>query len=142
MLLGECDLDITGQGQITNRADGLQGRVDGSDGHLETHLIVALAGATMGDRIGSELVGGTHKMLGDERTGDGGDQRVHAFVHGVGLQGLHAVFVGKLVTGINHIGFDGATGQSTLLDGFKAFAALTDVKGHGHDILAGTFLQV
>ena len=58
MLLGERDLDIAGQGQVADRADGLQRRVDGGDGHLEADLIVALAGAAVGDGVGTELVGG------------------------------------------------------------------------------------
>ena len=81
-------------------------------------------------------------MLGDQRTGDGGDQRVDAFVHGVGLEGLHAIFVGELVTGVDHVGFDGSAGEGALLDGLEAFAALADVEGHGHNILAGAFLQI
>ncbi len=96
----------------------------------------------MGDGIGAELVGGAHEVLGDQRTGDGGNQRVHALVHGVGLQGLHAVFVGELVTGVDHVGLDRAAIQSALLDGLKALAALANVEGHGHDILAGALLEV
>ena len=142
VLLGERDLDVAGQGQVANRADGLQRRVDGGDGDLETNLVVALAGATVGDGVGAELVGGAHEVLGDQRTGNGGDQRVDAFVHGVGLEGLHAIFVGELVTGVDHVGFDGSAGKGALLDGLEAFAALADVEGHGHDVLAGALLQV
>ena len=96
----------------------------------------------MGDGVGAELVGGAHEVLGDQRAGDGGDQRVDAFVHGVGLEGLHAIFVGELVTGVDHVGFDGSAGEGALLDGLEAFAALADVEGHGHDVLAGALLQV
>ena len=142
VFLGEGDLDVAGQRQVTNRADGLQRRVDGGDGDLETNLIVALAGAAVGNGVSAELVGGTDEMLGNQRTGDGGDQRVHAFVHGVGLQGLHAVFVGEFITGIDHVGFDRTACQRALLDGFEAFAATADVEGHGHNILAGAFLQI
>ena len=142
VLLGERNLDVAGQGQVANRADGLQRRVDGGNGDLETNLVVTLAGATVGDGVGTELVGGAHEVLGDQRTGDGGDQRVDAFVHGVGLEGLHAIFVGELVTGVDHVGFDGSAGEGALLDGLKAFAALADVEGHGHDVLAGALLQV
>ena len=80
VLLSECDLDVARQRQITDRADGLQRRVDGGDGHLETDLVVALAGAAMGDGVGAELVGGAHKMLGDERAGNGGNQRIHTLI--------------------------------------------------------------
>ena len=80
MLLSECDLDVTGQRQVTDRADGLQCRINGGDGHLETDLVVALAGAAMGDGVGAELVGGAHEMLGDERAGNGGNQRIHTLI--------------------------------------------------------------
>ena len=142
VLLGERDLDVTGQRQVANRADCPQGRVDGRDGNLETHLIVTLAGAAVGDGVGAELVGGAHEVLGDQRTGDGGDQRVHALVHGVGLQGLHAVLVGELVAGVNHIRLDGTAGERTVLDGLQTFAALADIEGHRDDVLAGTILEV
>ena len=58
VLLGERNLDVAGQGQVANRADGLQRRVDGGNGDLETNLVVTLAGATVGDGVGTELVGG------------------------------------------------------------------------------------
>ena len=140
VLLGEGDFDVAGQRQVADRADGLQRRVDGRDGHLETNLIVTLAGAAMGNGVSTKLVCGTYKMLGDEWTGNGGNQRIHAFVQRIGLQCLHAVFIGEFVTGVDHVGFDGAAGKRALLDGFEAFATLTDVEGHGHDILAGAFL--
>ena len=76
VLLGERDLDVAGQGQVANRADGLQRRVDGGDGDLETNLVVTLAGATVGDGVGAELVGGGHDVLAGAllqvRDGDGG----------------------------------------------------------------------
>ena len=80
MLLGECDLDVAGQRQVADRADGLQCRVDGGDGHLETDLVVAFAGAAMGDGVGAELVCGTYEMLGDEWAGNGGNQRIHTLI--------------------------------------------------------------
>ena len=96
----------------------------------------------MGDGVGTELMGGAHQMLGDKRTGDGGDQRVHALVHRIGLEGLHAVFVRELVAGVDDIRFDGTARQCAFLDGFEAFATLTDIEGDRHDILAGAFLQI
>ena len=142
MVLGELDFDVAGQGQIANRADGLERRVDRLDGDLEADLIVAFAGAAVRNGIGAELVGRTHQMLGNQRTGDGGDERIDAFVHGVRLEGEHAVFVGELLTGVHDICFDRAAGECTLLDSLEAFAALADVERHGNDVFAGALLEV
>ena len=104
---------------LANRGDNLELGVEGLDGSLKTNLVVTLAGAAVGDGVGTELVGGAHEMLGDERAGNGGNQRIHTLIQGVGLQRLHAVFIGEFVAGVYHIRFNGTAGKRALLDGFE-----------------------
>ena len=56
------------------------------DGDVEADLVVALAGAAVGDRVGALLLGDLDEQLGDERPREGGGQRVDALVEGVGLE--------------------------------------------------------
>jgi hypothetical protein len=88
---------------------------------------------------GAEFAGSLDQVLDDDRAGDGGHQRVVALVEAVGLERGHAVFVGELVGGVGHVGFDGAAAEGALADGFQGLAALSDVDRHGDDLGAGGF---
>ncbi len=142
VVVGVGDLHVTRQRQVANRADRLELGVDRLDGDLEAHLVVALAGAAVRDCVGAKLVCGAHQVLGDQRTRDRGDERVHAFVHGVRLEGLHAVFVRELVACVHDVRFDGAARERAFLDRLEAFAALADVERDGHHVFAGAVLEV
>src|SRR6185312_8950743 len=117
----------------------LQFRAQGLDADLEADLVVALAGAAVGDGGGAELLGGGDQVLDDDRAGDRRDQRVVVLVEGPGLQGGHAVLVGELVAGIGHVGLDGPAAQGAVAHGFQGFPALSDVDRHGDDLGAGGF---
>src|SRR5690606_7747872 len=58
-------------------------RLERIGAQLETHLVVTLAGGTVGNGVGAGLVGDLDQALGNQRTGDGGTQQVFAFVDGV-----------------------------------------------------------
>ena len=57
------------------------------DGDVEADLVVALAGAAVGDRVGALSLGDLDQELGDERPGERRGQRVDALVERVGLEG-------------------------------------------------------
>jgi hypothetical protein len=99
LFLGEGDGLVAGQGEVADGGDALQVRAEGLDAHFEADLVVALAGAAVGNGGGAEFAGGLHQVLDDDRAGDGGHQRVVALVEGVGLQRGHGVLVGELVDG-------------------------------------------
>ena len=139
LFLGEGDGLVAGQGEVADRGDALQVRAEGLDADLEADLVVALAGAAVGDGGGAEFAGGLDQVLDDHRAGDRRDQRVVALVEGVGLQRGHAVLVGELVAGVGDVGLDGAAAQRALADGLQRFAALSDVDRHGDDLGAGGF---
>ena len=132
-VLDEVDAaDALGSGAAVHLFDGLQ-RGDVTSVDLDRHTFLELDDDFIFDRREGRVVGVGVAVL---------DQRVDAFVHGVGLEGLHAIFVGELVTGVDHVGFNGTAGEGALLDGLKAFTTLADIEGHGHDVLAGALLQV
>ena len=68
--VGVSDLVRTAlQIPLTNRGDNLELRVERLDGGLKTDLIVALAGAAVGDVGRAKLMGDLDKLLGKQRTG-------------------------------------------------------------------------
>ncbi len=69
-----------------HRGDDLQPRVEGVDGHVEADLVVALAGAAVGDRVGALALGDLDEQLGDERPGERRRERVDALVQRVRLE--------------------------------------------------------
>lgn len=104
---------------------------------LEADLVVALAGAAVGDDGGAVLLRGGHQVLDDGGPREGGHQRVAVHVEGVGLDRREAVLVGELVLGVGDLGLDRAAGQCPLADDVQVLAALADVHGHGDDLGAG-----
>ena len=59
---------------------------------LETHLVVALAGRPVGDRVGPDPLGDLDLLLGDQRARDRGAEQVLALVQRVGAEhGKHVV---------------------------------------------------
>ena len=110
---------------------------EGGDADLEADLVVALAGAAVGDRGGAVLAGGGDQVLDDHRAGERGDQRVAVHVQGVRLERGQAVLVGELVAGVGDVGLDRAAVEGALADGVQVLAALADVDGDGDDLGAG-----
>ncbi len=67
--------------------DDLELGIQGHDGELEAHLVVALAGAAVGDRLCTLGLGGLDEFLGDQGPGHGGAEQVIALVDRTGLHG-------------------------------------------------------
>ena len=64
------------------RGDDFDAGIDGHIGELETDLIVAFAGGTMGDGFGAEVMGGFDLIFGGDGAGDGSAEEVFVFVFG------------------------------------------------------------
>ncbi len=71
---------------------------------IEPHLVVALARAAVGDRIGPLALGDLDQQLRDERPGERGGQRVGTLVHGVGLEMRPHEVRDESLARIDHIG--------------------------------------
>ncbi len=70
---------------------------------LETHLIVTLAGGTMGDGISTGFVGDLDQSLGDQRTGNGSAQQVFAFIDSIGAEHREHEVTDELFTQILNV---------------------------------------
>ena len=131
------DGDVAGQGEVAHRGDAVHVGGHRGDGHFETDLVVALAGAAVGDGRGTEFARCLDQVLGDDGAREGGDEGVLAFVEGVGLERGHAVLVCEFVAGVGNVGFDGTTVESALTNDLEVFASLADIDGDGDDLAAG-----
>ena len=92
LVLGDEDLVLLGEvDQVGARLelpfppgrDDLDVGVERVGRQLEAHLVVALAGGAVGDRVGARVMGDLDEALGDERAGDRGAEQVDAFVERV-----------------------------------------------------------
>ena len=92
LVLGDQDLVLLGEvDQVGARLelpfapgrDDLDVGVERIGGELEAHLVVALAGGAVGDRVGAGLVRDLDQALGDQRPGDRGAEQVDALVERV-----------------------------------------------------------
>ena len=68
---------------LPRRGEHLEVGGEGADGHIEAHLVVALAGAAVGHRIGAHLAGNLHKSPRDQGPGQGCGEGIAAFIEGV-----------------------------------------------------------
>ena len=90
---GVVDLLLAGQAHAhPHGSDDLQPGVEGVDRDVEADLVVALAGAAVGDRVRALPVGDLDQQLRDERPRQRGGQGVDALVPGIRLEaGEHEV---------------------------------------------------
>ncbi len=136
--LGERDRLLAGPGVVADRGgQHLEIRGQRGESDLEAHLVVALAGAAVGDDAAAVFTGRAHQMLDDQRPAQCGHQRVTVHIERVRLDGRQAVLLGELVAGIDHDRFDGTAIQGALADDLHVLAALAEVDGHGHHLFAG-----
>ena len=126
---------------LTNRGDDLELGVERLDGSLKTDLVVTLAGAAVGDIGGAELVGDLDELLGKQRAGQSGEQRVLVLVHGVGGDGLGQELIGELIAQVEHLAVQNAQVEGLLLLGIQAGLLLAHVAADANDIEILLILQ-
>ena len=78
VLAGVGDLLLAAHPPLAHRSDHLELGVEGRDGRLEAHLVVALAGAAVGDRVATGPPRRLDRQPRDQRAAQGGEQRVAA----------------------------------------------------------------
>ena len=103
------------------------------DGDIEADLVVALAGAAVGDGVGALALGDLDEELGDERPGERGRQRVRALVQGIGLQVRPDEVGHEALASIDDVGARRPGGHRPRLDAL-AQGTTADVDGQGHDL--------
>ena len=137
-------LDLIGTGKqipLANRGQNLQRRIEHGDAGFETHLIIALARASVGDILCTELVRSIHKMLRDQRTGKRRHQRILVLVHSIRRKRLRQIFLREHLAHIHHDALERADAQSLFLDFLKAIVLLPHIANHGDDVQVHFILQ-
>ena len=95
LVLGDRNLILLGKGDelfarakipFAPRRDDFYVRLERVVGKLEPHLIVALAGGAMGDRVGADLFGDLDLRLGDQRARDRSAEQILPFVQRIGAE--------------------------------------------------------
>mmetsp|Transcript_19697 Transcript_19697/g.74561 ORF Transcript_19697/g.74561 Transcript_19697/m.74561 type:complete len:465 (-) Transcript_19697:182-1576(-) len=85
---------------VTPGRDGHEVGVQRLRAHLEAHLVVALAGRSVGQVLGAFDLRNLHLLLGDARPRQARPQHIPALVHGVGLHGGPDVAGDEILTKI------------------------------------------
>ena len=119
---------------IANGSENLKLRVEGLDGGFEANLVVALAGAAMGDVLRTVLVCSLDHVLGEQRTRKRGKQRVGVLVEAVGGKRLGEVLAGVFLAHIHGLGSDCAALERLVLDVLEVGFVLTDVAANSDNV--------
>ena len=132
-LRGELDFLVAGPFPFAHRGDDLERRSERLKGDVEADLIVALAGAAVGDGLGSVFVGRVDHELGDERPAQGGGERILAFVEGAGHEGRPDETIDEQVAGVDGDGVHGSGFEGLLADLLDVLA-LAQIDREGDDV--------
>ena len=119
---------------LANRGDNLKLGVEGLDGSLKTNLVVTLAGAAVSDVGRAKLVSDLDKLLGEQRAGQGGEQRIFVLVHRVCGDSLSQELIGELVAQIEHLAIQNAQVEGLLLLGVQTGLFLAHVAADTNNI--------
>jgi hypothetical protein len=141
MLLGEFQ-QAGARGQLPFAPGGnhLDVGVERIIGELEAHLVVALAGRAMGDRIRPSLPRDLDLALGDERPGDGGAQQIAALVERIGAEHGEDEVADEFLAQILDVDLLDAK-HLGLAPGGLQLLALAQIGGEGHHLAAIGRLQ-
>ena len=123
------DLLLAAHLPVADRRDDLQLGRQRRDRGVDAHLVVALAGAAVGDRVAARLARDVDGDLGDQRPAQGGEQRVVQAIDGIGLDRRDDEVVGELLARVDHAGVDRAQAQRLLTNDVVVLARLTQVDG-------------
>ena len=114
MLVGVGDLLVARHVPLARRGYDLDLRGEGRGRHVEAHLVVALAGAPVGDGEGLLFEGDAHEVLGDEGPSEGRGERVDALVERAGLERGPHVLVDELLPRVDDVRPDSADADRAL----------------------------
>ncbi len=141
---GVLDLLLATHLPASHGRDDLQVGGERRDRRLDADLVVALAGAAVGDRVAAGRAGDVDGELGDQRAPERGEQRVAAAVQRVGLDRRQHEVAGELLARVDRVALDGADLARLVLDGLVVLPGLAEVDGqrdHLGLVLVGDPLQ-
>ena len=128
------DLLVAAHLPAAHGRDDLQlGRERGDRG-LDADLVVALAGAAVGDRVAAGLARVLDRELGDQRAPERGEQRVAAAVERVGLDRRQDEVAGELLARVDGEAVDRADPARLALDDLVVLAGLAEVDRQRDDL--------
>jgi hypothetical protein len=110
-----------------HRRDDLELRREREHGRLDAHLVVALAGASVGDRVAAVAAGVLDRELRDERPPERREQRIGQPVDRVGLDRGDDEVAGELLARIDDLGGDRAELQRLAPDDLVVLPGLAEV---------------
>ena len=143
VLLGELDQPgARGEVPFAPRRDHLDVGLERVIGELEAHLVVALAGRAMRDRVGADLLGDLDLLLGDQRPRDRGAEQILALIERVGAEHRKHVVAHEFLAQIldeDVLRLDAE--QHRLLARRLELLALAEIGGEGDDLAAIGRLQ-
>ena len=128
------DLLVAAHLPRAHRRDHLELRRERRDRALDPHLVVALAGAAVGDRVAARLARVLDRELGDQRAPERGEERIAVAVVGVGLDRRQHVLLRELVARVDDVRLDRAEPQRLALDDLVVLARLAEVDGQRDDL--------
>ena len=126
-----------GESPFAPGRDDLDVGLERVGGELEAHLIVALAGRAVGDRVGADLARDVDQALGDQRPRDRGAEQILALVLRVGAEHREHVVAHELLAQVldeDVLGLDAE--QLGLAARRLELLALAEVGGEGDDLAA------
>ena len=88
----------------------------------------------MGDVGRAKLVSDLDKLLGEQRAGKSGEQRILVLVHGVCGDGLSQELIGELVAQVEYLAIENAQVERLLLLGIQSGLFLAHVAADTNDI--------
>ena len=125
---------------LAPRRDDLNIRRDGFVSQFESHLIVAFAGAAVGEAIGAEFQRDFRLALGDDGPRHRSAEEIGVLVDGAGAQRRPDVVANEFFAQIFDVRRGSAGGKRFLARGFEIFL-LADVADDSDDFAAVVFLE-
>ena len=124
---------------LPRRREHLEIGGQGADGHIETHLVVALTGAAVGHRIGPHFPGDLHQPAGNQGPGQGRAEGIAPLVESIGPDRREGEFGDEGFDQVSHNRLAGA-GIERLAANRLELIPLAQVGGEGDHLLHSPFL--
>ena len=136
MQLRVGDLLVATHLPFAHRRDDLDLGGERRHRRLDADLVVALARAAVGDRVGVERTRGLDGELGQQRASETRERRVAALVARVGEDRRADVLTGELVLGVDQDRLERAEVACLLEDRFEVVGGLAEIDAQRDDLRA------
>jgi hypothetical protein len=118
------------------RRDDRDVRLERLGRQLKTALVVAFAGGPVGERVRAGFASHLQALLGYQRPGDRGAQKIDPFVLGLRLQDRERKVAAQFLLGVDNPGAGGPDVPGLLQDRFAVLTRLAHIHVHRVDFVA------